>query len=164
MSERYIVVVEIDNKRALAAYEKALSELEHIWPQMLARARENDNARRVKLKEEFRLEDERYQIALAEYERKKVAHSEWMTKGKFIRGPEPEYSSYSYPIRSYASLLLDTQCMLPAAHYFMLELKRKRDIASAAISPYRVMESEALEMVAWENGEGVERAKMKYLP
>jgi len=154
MDARYVVVVEVDNKRALAAYTKGLADLALIWPQLVEHAESVDFKRRAEYekRQEFkRLKQARRDQDIAAYEK---AMKEWEEKAIF-RGPMPVYpsSGYGYDIDFPPSYL--------RSHYESIrsELQNMANLAGAAISAYRMTEGRVHEMVAWEDGSKIEKLK-----
>lgn len=184
----YIIVVEVDNKRALAAYQGGIDALEILWPQIKLITEQEDAKYRKLAEDDIAekkakiLEEDKQVYAYKAYIK---AKDEWEAKPFYLKGPVPEvvkrpsvwgeeipglerYSGYLYGwspnradyVTSYYTSLVGA---MPARDSFMAALKRDRDIASAANAPYRMTESDALNMIAWENGEALERAKKLFL-
>jgi hypothetical protein len=160
MATEFIIVVEVDHQRAQAAYRKGMADLDLIWPQLMAHAEAVDGPRNERIRkdrETYLQSHERYMARLAEHSERV---EEWERGGMF-RGPRPEmdmqllldrprlaYGGFEYP---------DMQ--RKAYESIRNELKLMADIAGAAISPYRMKESQVRGMIAWEDGSRIERIK-----
>ena len=152
--DRYVVVVEVDNKRASAAYQKGLADLELIWPQLMEHAESVDAQRRA----EYEKQQEQKCAKLArderEHEAYRKARREWEEKTIF-RGPAP-----TYPIRNYDwGIDFPPSYLRDAYESIRAELQHMADLAGAAISAYRMTETQVREMVGWENGSRLEQLK-----
>lgn len=147
-TDRFIIVVEVDNKRALAAFSKGLEELNVIWPLIMERARlleEQDEAELEALLAPWREEEK---AALARYEKELAA---WRAKKRYMfsLAGEPPFP----PVPTYPTLLP----IVPIRWGNRCEKLRKKlqhmvNIAGAATAPYRMTEGQVSEMIAWENG------------
>jgi hypothetical protein len=155
MNTQYVVVVEVDNKRALAAYQKGLADLDLIWPQLMEHAQKIDAERRKTYEAEQtkkRLEREREEAARENY---KKQMREWEEK-KIFRGEPPRYPWPSYEgLSDYfpPSYLRDSYVSA------RMELQNMANLAGAAIAPFRMTEGQVHRMVEWENGNAIERMK-----
>jgi hypothetical protein len=157
MSE-YIVVIEVDNKRAAAAYQKGLADLELIWPQLMERAASIDAKRRAdyeKRKEKAEKDDREARDARQRYE---TAMEVWRAKSLMFRGPAPEYPGCGMLLPS--SLYVNPPSSLRSLYESVRhELQQKFNLAEAAISSFRMPEYEVQRMIAWEDGSRVEGLK-----
>lgn len=159
MATEFVIVVEVDHLRAQAAYRKGMDELNLIWPQLMAYAEAVDGPRN----ERIRKSRDDYEHAMNAYFERMAEHarrvSEWEHGGMF-RGSRPSMDidlMLDRPSPSYASDSTDAHRRFYES--IRNELKRKYDLANAAISSYRMTESQVQEMVAWEDGSKVERLK-----
>lgn len=121
---QYIVVVEIDNKRALAAYQKGQRELAGLMPELMEHAKRFD-----KWKQERNEREEAENMR--KYGRKHEGLISWTSR------PDQGYQT------TLVQMKLDDECKL----------------AGVAMSPYRVEERRALEMISWEDGTRIESLK-----
>lgn len=155
MDTQYVVVLEVDNKRASAAYQKGLSDLVLVWPQLMEHAEKVDSLRRAKYKvqqEERRLRREKREAAIAAYDR---AVKEWEEKMVF-RGPRP---SYPWTASDYEGIDWLPSYRRDSLESIRAELQHMANLAGAAVSPYRMTEHQVRGMVAWEDGSTVEQLK-----
>lgn len=145
-TDRFIIVVEVDNKRALAAFRKGLEELNVIWPLVMERARKIDADR----SENYRRRLERFEVHKTKldaiYEENMKA---WNSRTLFSRGltmpPPPP------PI----CRLSDPEPLNENAHYWdsvRKNLEHMVNVAGAATAPYRMTEWQVEKMIAWEDG------------
>lgn len=156
MSERFVVVIEVDNKRALAAYKKGLADLDLLWPQLMEHAQKVDGKR----KERYTADIEEYEKDEADrkarWERYDRDLKEWTGKAMF-RGPRPESPGIyglSWSTRPYQPSYLRS-----TYEGIREDLKRMTDLAGAAVAPYRMTEYQVKEMVGWEDGSRIEQLK-----
>lgn len=134
----FVIVVEVDNKRALAAYRKGLADLDLIWPQVLAGVERMDRSANQKL-EAYEAWSERNRRNQGAYE-PPPAHVEAVMRklrdGSFIRNANRDlYIS----IRD--------------------ELRNLAGVADVALGPYRMTDRQVREMLGWEDGSRIERIK-----
>ena len=152
----FVIVVEVDNKRAHAAYLKGLAGLDLIWPQIHESARKEDeesNKEELKQLDKYNREMEIFKENMAEYQ-KKLA--EWESLVLF-RGQRPSCPIMLPPCRSSHY----RQSMASVYKSMRSELKRMADLAGAAIGPYRMTEHQVAEMVGWEDGTKIGRIKAR---
>ena len=152
----FVIVVEVDNKRAHAAYLKGLADLDLIWPQLMEHARKEDeesNKEELKQLDKYNREMGIFKENMAEYQ-KKLA--EWESSVLF-RGLKPSCLIMPPPCRS----SYYRQSMESVYESMRSELKRLADLAGAAIGPYRMTEHQVAEMVGWEDGTKIGRIKAR---
>lgn len=156
MSERFIIVIEADNKRAKAAYDKGLADLALVWPQLMTHAGKFDAAEQIKYQKkiaEREAEEKAYWAASEKYQKEL---NEW-EKGSFLRGAKP-----IRPLRLFQIGLLPSDFLIRPfslrENYESIRdsLRRMADIAGAAIGPYRMTEYQVTEMIRWEIGSKIE--------
>jgi hypothetical protein len=159
MAAEFIIVVEVDHLRAQSAYRKGMDELNLIWPQLMVYAESVDGPRNERVRkgrEDYEEQMNRYFQRMDEHN-KRV--NEWERGGMF-RGPRPSMDidmMFDRPRLPYSFDRIDMK--RSSYESVRKELKRKADIANAAVSPYRMTESQVHEMVAWEDGSRIERLK-----
>lgn len=148
MTDRFVIVVEVDNKRALAAFSKGLEELNVIWPLVMERARNRDEERQAKYLEEMaRWEAAEHEIRASYFK----AMDEWRARhsgffGSIGREPQPEPRLNGVrPLKPDFNLVHHCQNLRN-------KLEHMVNIAGAATAPYRMTEAQVSEMIAWENG------------
>lgn len=153
MSE-FVIVIEADNKRAAAAYQKGLEDLERIWPQIMAYAEAVDSQTMASYErklEEYKLEVEEGRKRLERYEEELRA---WENGGVF-RGARPIYPGigiYDHPRKPWR-LKKDLYESIRA------DLQHMANVAGAAIGPFRMTEHQVKMMVAWEDGSKIDKIK-----
>jgi hypothetical protein len=150
----FVIVVEVDNKRAHAAYLKGLADLDLIWPQIHDRARKEDeesSKEELKQLDKYNREMALFKEKMAEYHQKL---EDWGSSVLF-RGPKPSCPIMLPPCRS----SYYRQSMESVYESMRSELKRMADLAGAAIGPYRMTEHQVSEMVGWEDGTQIGRIK-----
>ncbi len=164
MSDKFIIVIEADNKRAHAAYLKGLKDLEVIWPQIVAFCEEEHAENLAQYAEQQKIRDKKYtqlkQIS-DEYERQ-LTH--WQNSSTWCRGPRPIgpypcsimddiwayfYASPTNNISKYLSIRAELQDMA--------------NLAGCAISSFRMTEYKVKEMIKWEDGSRIEEIKQECL-
>lgn len=182
---KFIIVVEIDYKRAQSVFSKAYDDVMLLWPMVLKEASDKDKVSQEKRLQALAEEEARekpyvdYRGAMSEYYEKKrlfnIALEKWENTPWYDRlgrqpakpsCPEkpPGYDYWSPHIGSYTDQVWPAgSWCVSAANSFLASLKKQRDLASAACANYRLVESEALEMIGWENGERMEYFKQRFL-
>jgi len=153
----FVIVVEVDNKRAAAAYQKGLDDLDRIWDQLMLYAEQMDaplNA--VRDAELARLEDDEraFKAYLEDLKR-------WRTSSIWSSEPEPQmpamprmWSHFDFYSKDrYRNSYISVRA----------ELQHLANVAGAAIGPYRMTEHQIREMVGWEDGSRIALMKEKML-
>ncbi|MFK3738967.1 hypothetical protein [Massilia sp. TN1-12] len=163
MTDRYVIVIEVDNKRALAAYDKGLEDLNAIWPELMefAQAKDRKRTEERKAKEAAReLEMQRYQNAIDEYCLAKAEFQQWESTSPLWRGARPKVPRYpDYPrLHAYEGMFA---CYSDEGSYDQMRrsLQRKRDLAAAALAPFKMTENDVASMIDWETGHTVSLIK-----
>lgn len=166
MNTQYVIVIEADNKRALAAYLKGLADLDLIWPDLMAAAKAKDDAeeeldRQATAQREKNAKERKEE--LERYEREYKEWSEWKARSFFHnRPPKPVYPlEFTHGIdlneRSYPSFNIFGE--VHRIQRIRDELRRMADVASVALGPYRMTEHQVSDMIEWESGASVFRLK-----
>jgi hypothetical protein len=152
----FIIVIDADNKRALAAYQKGLADIERIWPQIepYASKKDEESSREYKVKTDAYEECSRRNM---EVDRKYYeALESWEKTSSWCRGSPPSrpYTEINLPPYRPASIL---------AYYSSIraELKHMADVAGAALGPFRMTERQVKAMVGWEDGSTIESIKAR---
>lgn len=151
MTKEFIIVIEVDNIRAAAAYGKGLDDLAVVWPQLMFFAEKEDKEHQIKydaLLANYKKEKLQYEQADAYYDQ---AVKEWENK-KIFQGSRPIRPEWQYPY--FPDLV----------HYSFVryynsirnELQDKFNIANAACTPYRMTEYQVKEMITWEDNSKIE--------
>lgn len=170
MNTQYVIVLEVDNHRAQAAYAKGLHDLDAAWPQIMQYAKEKD-----------RIADEALAVMAASYEANKKRdaeqferdrevrrrYQEWWNSTSFFKGPmPPEPSSMSMTARQshhmvYLETLMRHHTDSRVRHYERIRkhLQDRVALAGAAVSPFKMTEQDVLAMIAWEDGTRIEEIK-----
>ncbi|MFA7291888.1 MAG: hypothetical protein WC023_06525 [Rhodocyclaceae bacterium] len=161
MNDRFIIVIETDHKRALAAYTKGLADLDLFMPQLLEACKAKDEAAIKRYEEQCaardaasKKEDEEHEEFIRQHEALRAWLADSWPRGP--RPPEPKWPTYRSGLvqrPSAPTLRRDVFQSIRA------ELVRMRDIAGAAIGPFRMTEGQVTRMVAWENGSRIERLR-----
>lgn len=168
----FVIVVDVNHKRAQKAYAKGLRELAELWPQVelycaiegekLRKAAEEESAAELRKEAERRA---RRDAELKAYEAREAEREAWRSATPFFRGecppslPYPFSDGHAYwvskPIRARPEAPMEFFNSIKA------ELQRMSDIACAATGPYRMPEHKVYRMVEWENGEAIERIRLR---
>ena len=158
--KEHVIVIEVDNKRAAAAYQKGLEELDLIWGQLEAWA--------VGMKKK---QEEDYEKKLAEWDRKKerldakekeVWVRRWWSFGLKIydadaslwNATKDNYLAHIWPDPSFIDHVKEINSLRQ-------ELVDMKTLSQVAIAPLRITKQKVKEMVAWENGERIDLIKRK---
>ena len=152
----FVIVVEVDNKRAHAAYLKGLADLDLIWPQIHENARKEDeesSKEELKLLDKYNREMALFKEKMTEYHQKL---EDWESSVLF-RGQKPSCPIMLPPCRS----SYYRQSMESVYESMRSELKRMSDLAGSAIGPYRMTEHQVAEMIGWEDGVQIDRIKAR---
>lgn len=166
----FVVIVEIDNKRALAAFQKGLDDLDALWPAIEASCKSHDDAVEEveRKKQEFFDENlPRFRELQKQYIKANEDHlarwKKWDEGGVFC-GAEPKAPRKPKELIELQAVLFPPY---PVTYPKMIEdfrqrredLKVLRNLASAATAPYKVKEEVALAMIGWESGEKIDAIK-----
>lgn len=146
----FIIVVEVCNKRALAAYTKGLESLNLIWPQLAVHAARMD----LKADEQYRILDAHVKKVQAEARLRSrdldydlPRHREpspIVREDRVMKFRGSEYIQNAY-IARYKSIYDD--------------LKHMADVAGVALGPYRITGAQVSEMIGWESGTRIQELK-----
>lgn len=170
MSERFVVVIEVNNQRALAAYKRGLVDLDLLWPQLMEHAQAVDDKRKERYNAAVEKHENDEADRKARWERYERDLKEWTGKTMF-RGSRPE--SPDFWGLSWASRPYPPNYLRSTYEGIREDLKRIMDLAGAAVAPYRMTEYQVKEMIGWEDGSRIEQLKaqmaskeepMYYLP
>lgn len=159
MTDRFIIVIEADNKRAHAAYVNGLTDLDLIWPQIerhSEKAYKQECERAAKLNVGYEEERARFR---ADMDAHQEALEKWEQSSSFFRGERPSMPSrYNYLVHFHRQPYIPSN---PLNYYKSVraELKRMADLAGAALGPFRMTEQKVAEMIEWEDGSRIERIK-----
>lgn len=155
---QFVIVIEVDNKRAAAAYHRGVFDLELIWPQIEKYAAAADHRRSA---EEARKEAE-YDVARAIYLESMDAYRRsmdaWRSRPTLFRGRPPRFSVPRPPIPP--SMFLSHS---ESGFYKSMrgELHRMANLAQAAQGPFLMTEHQVAAMIAWEDGSRIEQIKAR---
>lgn len=162
MADRFVIVIEADNRRAHAAYLKGLADLDLIWPQLMHAAAERDavtNAQVDSQEEMQKQEDERFWSEIEAYTSAHELRKQWERSPSFFKGPKPSvpFIPPMPPTRLPSVLRRDMARMRYES--IRAELQCMANLAGAALGPYRMTERQVHEMIAWEDGSIIESLK-----
>ena len=170
---RYIFIVEVDKNLAIQCYERGLSDLNAIWPQVLSTCVEVDNswekAEKERLEKREKEAREEARVLLG----KKVIHRRALPKAKWWHFPE--YVE-EVQIVGVTEAALDTHMLMygprsmagfripsHSTRYYteMLEAlgRRLQHIKLSALPTLRMDEQEAEEMRKWGDGSRIAEIK-----
>lgn len=150
METKCIIVIEVDNKRAAAAYRKGWEDLDRVMPQLLAATQAQD-AEVIK----------QYQQAFAAWGvRKPKAPTVRRSFGR-QEVVEPNYFEQFGHLRQRPQR---PRLRKGALESVREELKHLLNIAEATTAPYQMTEHQVRKMVAWEDGSEVEYLQRYYDP
>jgi hypothetical protein len=165
--DKFVIVVEVDNKRAVAAYSNGLADLDRVMPQLMAAAKERD----LEDQRKSEAEQARYDREMADYKAAKQAFYEanrryltWLSGSPVFRGPQPETPEYPTAPTSPTASWIRAISFEAQLERIRSELVHMRDVAQAATAPFRMTEFQVRQMVAWEDGSEVESLQRGYLP
>lgn len=149
----FVIVVEVDNKRARAAYAKGMADLDLIWPQLMASAERIDDVRRTAA-------EERKAKRKAEAEKYKREVAEWENACSWLRGEKPSMPLSLY-YGQYPADYFDWHHTTQRQVYESIrdELRQKFNLADCATQAFRMTEDQVTEMVKWENGTRIDALK-----
>lgn len=164
----HVITVVVDNKRALEAYTKALSQLNEAWPRLVENG-EKEELRRKKEKEkneqDSKEQEERYNKRFNElkehYEEKLVKYEkdlklyqsligQWTGAGR-PKEPWPEHLYLGIGYR-FVGDSEPQRRIVSDYEPIRQRLVERVNMASVAIEPFAMSESEVKSMFAWENG------------
>jgi len=151
MSNQFIIVIEVDNVRAAAAYQKGLEDLNIVWPQLMVYADKQDTAKQIEYNAKLLKHEQKQKVYQDSWDNYYTAVKEWEEKTIF-RGSRPESPDYYFPIMP----PYPPPSVTGYYRSIKIELQDKANLANAATSPYRMTENQVKEMIAWENGERIE--------
>lgn len=157
MSKNFVIVIEADNRRALAAYQKGLADLDLIWPQLMDYAARMDEKRNERIVERRREREKILREYWAQFDAHEQAVREWERSASFFRGERPRFAA----MRPYLPSAPTESVNAHRRSYESIraELQKMANVAGAAIGPYRMTEHQVQTMIAWEDGSRVESIK-----
>ena len=151
--------IKVSNTRAIAAYTKALADLEAATPEIIELSAKNEATREALYQEAMAVHNgnmKRFQEAKATWDAYEDEYREWWGKSSWTRGPEPSKPPHGEP---YRPSRLDYQ---PTKRYVMpgkqlvklikARLEQKLAVASVSVGPYRISHDAAYHLVSCENG------------
>jgi hypothetical protein len=161
MENKFIIVIEADNKRAHAAYTKGLEDLDLLWPQIVEHSTRRDARNQAWYEKELAI----YKEQQVKAEQMQAAYDEELKRWRnsMRMSPRPVEPPELYMARSYY-LRMEPLKYPPHIKYYesiRAELKRMADLAGAALGPYRMTEHQVQEMIAWEDGSRIESIKLE---
>jgi hypothetical protein len=155
----YVIVI-VDNKRALAAYQKGMDDLDLIWPQIEAYCKEVDEPVQKQFEAEMKALHEinvAHTKEVEEYRRLMKIYEQQSSRTflPFDRKPiKPTYPHY--PVLRTPDLPF---LWMKRFKSIRAELKHMHGLAGAAITPYRMTETRVNEMIRWEDGSEIDEIK-----
>jgi hypothetical protein len=165
LNDKFIIVIEADNKRAHAAYLKGLEDLERIWPQIVEWAAITDEAseKRYKQKdEEEAAEQARCQAAVDSYKDQMKTYNSSIFGGKAPDRPYLEEARLDSEFRLYKKLSkMHRTSALETYVSTREDLQHMANVAGAAIGPFRMTEYQVKAMVSWEDGSTIDKIKAR---
>lgn len=155
----YIIVIDVDNKRALAAYQKGWNDIQRLWPQVEAYCAERDAKALAKWEEREAEKVERqkkFDAACEAYGESKKKVEEWHASSPFTRltttcPVEAPMPGYDYIRGSVTNINYKPGRYIDKFESIRNDLKHMLDIAGAATGPYRMTEHQVADMVKWED-------------
>lgn len=164
----YIIVVEVDNKRAYNAYKKGMEDLELIWGQIVYHCQKVDEKKQTDYEEKRKIYEESVKKIDNEHKIKYDKYCQDIVKYEnnknrvFGKLPQPEYvssfsDSWNLDIPENPLLFGST---LDYFTSIKKELKNKLDLSSVAISPFKMTEHEVHQMIEWEEGNKIQGIKV----
>ena len=164
MIPQYPIIIEVDNKRALAAYTRGLEHLDAAWPRLMevaqaedARHAEQMAAINAAQKQAYEEQKQAYERAFGEYLEQQVHYLKWENTPAYRRGARPPTPCRPYPPMPPWPAISKRYSSVGLREGARERLIRKRNMAAAANAPFRMSEHDADAMVRWESGEMVER-------
>lgn len=161
MSPNYIIVIEVDNKRAALAYLTGMRHLDAAWPQLLAGATDADKA-----------ESDEHEALMLKY---KAEMEEW-EQMKANQGPPaiPRFYAFSWsakpippanpvrpePIRPYC---FPRTTAVARLYKIRRDLRHMVNVSTAAVAPFRITEWALETMLKWESGQHVQDLVDRYI-
>lgn len=151
MNEKFVIVVEVCNKRALTAYTKGLTELNLIWPQLSVHAAQMDL-----------LADAQHEVWIA-WRNRQRDRSRMAARDLEIDSDLP--SREPFPIaREDVVMKLDGDSYVRNAYIARYksiyeDLKRMADVAGVALGPFRMTQMHVNELIGWESGSRIQELK-----
>lgn len=157
---RYVIVVEVDNVRARAAYAHGLADLDLAMPAIMAIAKEQDDkaiAEATANRAAYNAKMQQYLEERAAYDAAKAAKAEWDAKGVFNRGPVPHVPprperNYAYEFMPRPRLIHATETHAYRYNKIREAMVDKLNLATAATKPFSMTEYDVQYMVACEDG------------
>ena len=154
MSPNYIIVIEVDNKRAAFAYQTGRRDLEAAWPRLIAGATAMDKA----VDDEHEARMATYQAELADWVKLKDEHDNAEVPRKHLfsawsRPKLPKKPLPSAPIRPYS---YPRTSKVSALYKIRRDLIHMVNVATIAVAPFRITEWALETMLKWERGEHVQ--------
>lgn len=156
MSQNFIIVIDADNSRASAAYQKGLADIERIWPQIESYSKAKDAERNAEYEKKlsvYEAQEKKNHDAYIQYSQDMEA---WLSSSSWCRGSPPSRPFNDFCLPPYMPCsIFGKYCSVKA------DLKHMADVASAAIGPFRMTEHQVDEMVSWEDGSAIDRIKAR---
>lgn len=142
MNNVYVIVIDVDNVRATAAFKKGMEDLDRLWGQLVVYCAN----KQAIAKEKYDKEKLKYDVDYEAYQLEMKAYRDWSYS---MKGSVPNLPMFPYvpptprhPIRGYESV--------------KAQLEHMYNVASSAIGPYRMTEHQVEEMIGWENGKTID--------
>lgn len=172
-NNHFVIVIDVDNKRAYKAYSKGMQDLMDVWPQLMVAGEKAEQeyaqasvvyqqkATEIREKEKKEREERK-----AKQEAYNQEYKRWLSSSPLFRGDEPK-DPYPWPFVGSSMFDLEAQIhrvtkprMGMGTQFYKSirdELQKMLNLAGAAAGPYRMMESQVHTMIEWENGTRVQQ-------
>lgn len=164
MTRQYPIIIEVDNKRALAAYTRGLEHLDAAWPRLMevsqaedARHAEQMAAIDAAQKKAYEEQKQAYERAIGEYLEQQVHYIKWENTPAYRRGACPPKPCRPFPPMPPWPSISKRPSSVALRELGRSGLVSKRNMAAAANGPFNMSEQDANAMIRWESGEIVEQ-------
>lgn len=157
----YEITIQVDNIRAMKAYQKGNDDINFHWLALEQIALQSDEYAKclvqAKIDMQIKIEEENKKN-MDKYRHMEIVWNEWSRSNSFFRGKEPERPPFFYD--RYFSNRGCYPSYIPSKHKELLSIKdrlsRKLALASAATAPFNMKENDVHWMLRWETDENIE--------
>ena len=164
MIPHYPIIIEVDNKRALAAYTRGLEHLDAAWPRLIEMAKAEDAKHAAQVaaidaakKKAYEEQKEEYERSFGLYMEQQERFLKWEYTPAYRRGARPPTPCRPYPPMPLWPTISTRPSIVDLREAARERLISKRNMAAAANAPFQMSEFDANAMVRWESGEIVEQ-------
>lgn len=155
--------VKVSNIRAVAAYKKALNDLEDATPEIIELSERNAATRETLYQEAMSVHNGKrrhYTDAKAVWDAYESEYRNWWGKSSWSRGPEPSKPPHGEPYRPSALDYPPTKrYVMPGKQLVELikeRLEQNLAVASVSLGPFRITHKEACHMANCESGKFIQ--------